>query len=83
MRTRAFRTILLGLALVLVASTYARAEPVVPTFGDVDLGLQAGYLFGVTNTSQAVTFRSARTRRPLPCASYWVTCFARRASVGD
>ena len=53
---RAFRTILLGLALVLVASTRARAEPVLPTFGDVDLGLQAGYLFGVTNNSQAVTF---------------------------
>lgn len=39
--------------LLTVASARA-AEP--PAVGDWDFGLQAGYLFGVTNNSQAVTF---------------------------
>lgn len=56
MRTHSSRVVLLVMTLVLAAATTARAEPVVPAFGDVDLGLQAGYLFGVTNNSQAVTF---------------------------
>lgn len=55
MFTRALRRIVLGTALVLASATLARAdEP--PVFGDWDFGLQAGYLFGVTNNSQAVTF---------------------------
>lgn len=41
------------LVLVMVASARA-AEP--PALGDWDFGLQAGYLFGVTNNAQAVTF---------------------------
>jgi opacity protein-like surface antigen len=48
----------LVLALVLLvafpAAPARAADP--PAFGDWDFGLQAGYLFGVTNNSQAVTF---------------------------
>ena len=52
MSTRiAFLTLVLGLASV---SRARAAEP--PVFLDWDFGLQAGYLFGVTNNSQAVTF---------------------------
>lgn len=56
MRTRALLVLTLGAALVLAAASAARAESRAPAFGDVDLGLQAGYLFGVTNNAQAVTF---------------------------
>jgi lipid A 3-O-deacylase len=46
--------VVLGVVLALAGATTARAEP--PAVWDWDLGLQAGYLFGVTNNSQAVTF---------------------------
>lgn len=55
MRTRLLaRSTLLAL-LLLTGAARVRAEPR-PVFGDWDFGLQAGYLFGVTNNSQAVTF---------------------------
>jgi lipid A 3-O-deacylase len=56
MQTRSSKLTMAVMALVIAVATPAHAEPVVPAFGDVDLGLQAGYLFGVTNNSQAVTF---------------------------
>ena len=47
--------LLLVAALLLASAAPTRAaDP--PVFLDWDLGLQAGYLFGVTNNSQAVTF---------------------------
>jgi len=48
---RFFAAILL---LAAGATAVRAADP--PVFGDWDVGLQAGYLFGVTNNSQAVTF---------------------------
>ena len=49
------RSFAVALVFVLTSVPLARAaEP--PVFGDWDLGLQAGYLFGVTNNAQAVTF---------------------------
>lgn len=50
-------SLLLALAVVSVLAVPALAragEP--PAVGDWDLGLQTGYLFGVTNNAQAVTF---------------------------
>ena len=47
--------VLLVAALLLASAAPSRAaDP--PVFLDWDFGLQAGYLFGVTNNSQAVTF---------------------------
>jgi hypothetical protein len=53
---RTWRALVVGVALVLGGATVARAEQAPPAFLDWDFGLQAGYLFGVTNNSQAVTF---------------------------
>ncbi len=54
-RIRARLAALAAAVLVLASATVPRAaEP--PVFLDWDFGLQAGYLFGVTNNSQAVTF---------------------------
>jgi Lipid A 3-O-deacylase (PagL) len=50
-----FVRLVLAAVLVLASVRSVRAaEP--PVFLDWDFGLQAGYLFGVTNNSQAVTF---------------------------
>ncbi len=55
-RRRGFRVLLaLAAALAAVVTSAARAaEP--PAVGDYELGLQTGYMFGITNNSQAVTF---------------------------
>jgi len=52
---RSLRRIVLGCALVLASVGLVRAAAV-PEVGHYDLGLQAGYMWGVTNNSQAVTF---------------------------
>lgn len=44
-----------ALVLALAGAAPADAAPV-PAVGDYELGLQAGYQFGVTNNSQSVTF---------------------------
>lgn len=49
------RSLVCGLALLVTGIVPAHAASV-PAVGDWDLGLQAGYMFGVTNNSQAVTF---------------------------
>jgi hypothetical protein len=47
----------LALALGLVLGMHGAASAAhVPALGDYELGLQAGYQFGVTNNSQSVTF---------------------------
>jgi hypothetical protein len=49
--------VLLALAATLAAfgaSAVRAVEP--PAVGDYELGLQTGYMFGITNNSQAVTF---------------------------
>ncbi len=52
---RSLVRLVLAAALVLTSAAPSRAgDP--PVFLDWDFGLQAGYLFGVTNNSQAVTF---------------------------
>jgi lipid A 3-O-deacylase PagL len=48
------RRLVVAGVLVLVGAAGHAAEP--PTRGDWDFGLQAGYLFGITNNAQAVTF---------------------------
>ena len=55
MRARSLRRVALGLVLVLASAPLARAAAA-PAVGDYDLGLQTGYMFGLTNNSQAVTF---------------------------
>jgi hypothetical protein len=52
---RPLSRLVLVVALVLASATPSRAANP-PVFLDWDLGLQAGYLFGVTNNAQAVTF---------------------------
>lgn len=48
-------TLLFALLLLVALPPHARAgDP--PVVGDWDFGLQTGYLFGVTNNAQAVTF---------------------------
>jgi lipid A 3-O-deacylase len=47
--------LLVALALALHGAASAAAAPV-PAVGDYELGLQAGYQFGVTNNSQSITF---------------------------
>ncbi len=42
--------------LLLAAGTTSTSAAESPAFGDWDFGLQAGYLFGITNNAQAVTF---------------------------
>jgi len=49
------RSLVCALALLVTGIAPARAASV-PAVGDWDLGLQNGYMFGVTNNSQAVTF---------------------------
>jgi hypothetical protein len=52
---RSLVRLVLAAALVLTSTAPSRAaDP--PVFLDWDFGLQAGYLFGVTNNAQAVTF---------------------------
>lgn len=48
------RRIAVALLICGVAVRSEAAEP--PAVGDYELGLQAGYMFGITNNSQAVTF---------------------------
>lgn len=55
MRARSLRRFALGFGLLLTGATLARAAEA-PAVGHYDLGLQTGYMFGVTNNSQAVTF---------------------------
>jgi len=58
-RTRGGRggRLALALAVVLGLQVTARAEAGrVPAVGDYEIGLQAGYVFGVTNNSQSITF---------------------------
>jgi hypothetical protein len=43
-------------ALVLLAQGASAEAARVPAVGDYELGLQGGYLFGVTNNAQSVTF---------------------------
>ncbi len=42
--------------LLALASGATAAEPHVPAVGDWELGLQAGYLWGVTNNAQSIMF---------------------------
>jgi hypothetical protein len=60
LRSKGGRGAGLALALAVVVlglQAPARAEVGrVPAVGDYELGLQAGYVFGVTNNSQAITF---------------------------
>jgi hypothetical protein len=42
--------------LLLALASGAAAEPHVPAVGDWELGLQAGYLWGVTNNAQSIMF---------------------------
>jgi hypothetical protein len=59
-RTRSRRAARLAFGLALILGVHvggAAAEPPrVPAVGDWELGLQAGYVIGVTNNSQAITF---------------------------
>jgi len=48
--------LLLVLIAVSVTPALAADNSVAPAVGDWDFGLQSGYLFGVTNNAQAVTF---------------------------
>ncbi len=55
MPTRSRAPLVLAVVLLLAGTGSARAaDP--PRLRDWDLGLQSGYLFGVTNNAQAVTF---------------------------
>jgi len=45
-----------ALALLVLSAARADAEPRVPAIGDWELGLQAGYLWGVTNNAQSIMF---------------------------
>jgi hypothetical protein len=56
MAIRGFGRWVVATALVLASATFARADEPPVHFLDWDLGLQAGYLFGVTNNAAAVTF---------------------------
>jgi len=55
MRARSPRRIALSLVFALTSATLARAAEA-PAVGNYDLGLQTGYLVGITSNAQAVTF---------------------------
>jgi opacity protein-like surface antigen len=54
--------VLLAVMLASVLSASAAPAAEAPGVGRYELGLQAGYMFGVTNNSQAVTFLPRATR---------------------
>ncbi len=57
MLSRVLVRIVLAVALLATSATLTAADEGPPlAFGDWDLGLQSGYLFGVTNNAAAVTF---------------------------
>ena len=55
MRARLLRRVTLGFVLAFASAPLARGADA-PAVGRYDLGLQTGYMFGVTNNAQAVTF---------------------------